>query len=220
MRIGVTNLKGGVGKTTLSINLAVCLSHVGYKVAIVDTDTNQNSLGWRTFREENYPYISVWAHTIPDTLYSQIKELSRTHDIVIMDGTPNLGLMTRKIMLASDMLIIPIRPGAHDYRSMNEFYEIFKEIRGDKEKYGAYFVINEYDDRLNMHKMVREQLKANYDIPHLDTVLKSRTAYGESALAGTGVFEGQDPKAKAEMVSLTTEVLDKAQKLGLINVNA
>ena len=44
MKIGITNLKGGVGKTTLSINLAVCFAHMGYKVCIVDTDTNQNSM--------------------------------------------------------------------------------------------------------------------------------------------------------------------------------
>lgn len=217
MKIGITNLKGGVGKTTLSINLAVSFATMGYNVAVIDTDTNQNSLGWRKFREEGLPNVSVWGHTIADTLLSQVKELYNHNDIVIMDGTPNLGLMSRKIMLASDLLLIPIRPGAHDYRSMNEFYEILKETRGDV---ANYILLNEYDERITMHRMVVSNLKANFDIPHLSTVIKSRTAYGESALAGTGVLEGNDPKAKAEIAGLTKEILEKAQQHNLIKENA
>lgn len=63
MKIGITNLKGGVGKTTISINLAVCLANAGYKVCIVDTDTNQTSFKWYGVRDESKPKVVVLGAT-------------------------------------------------------------------------------------------------------------------------------------------------------------
>jgi chromosome partitioning protein len=63
---------------------------------------------------------------------------------------------------------------------------------------------------------VRESLEKHYDVPILKTVLKSRTAYGEASMMGTGVFEHSDTKAKAEMVALTKEILKLAEKHSLI----
>ena len=212
MKIGVTNLKGGVGKTTTTINLAVCFAHMGYKVCIVDTDTNQNSLQWFGAREESLPEVLVVGTTDPKALTKSVDKLNTQYDIIIMDGTPNLSEMNTRVIVTSDILIIPTRPGAHDFRAMNEFfirYNQVKEIRGE---IPAYFLINEYDDRVNLHKSVRESLKEHFDIPVLETVIKSRTAYGEASMNGTGVYEHSDSKAKAEMISLTKEILALAEK--------
>lgn len=212
MKIGITNLKGGVGKTTLSINLAVCFAHMGYKVCIVDTDTNQNSLQWYGAREESLPQVLVVGATEPKALNKAVDNLHKQHDIIIMDGTPNLSEMNTRVIMASDLLIIPTRPGAHDFRAMSEFFTRFNQVKELKGNLNAYFLINEYDDRLNLHKTVRESLQEHFDIPILQTVIKSRTAYGEASMMGTGVFEHSDNKAKAEMVSLTKEILQLAEK--------
>lgn len=215
MKIGITNLKGGVGKTTLSINLAVCFAHMGYKVCIVDTDTNQNCLQWYGAREESLPQVLVVGASEPKALNKAVDNLHKQHDIIIMDGTPNLSEMNTRVIMASDLLIIPTRPGAHDFRAMNEFFIRFNQVKELKENLNAYFLINEYDDRVNLHKTVRESLREHFDIPILQTVLKSRTAYGEASMMGTGVFEHSDNKAKAEMVSLTKEILQIAEKSSL-----
>ena len=50
MIISVINLKGGVGKTTIAINLAVAFANRGKKVCIIDTDKEQLSsvaCGWK-----------------------------------------------------------------------------------------------------------------------------------------------------------------------------
>jgi chromosome partitioning protein len=216
MKIGITNLKGGVGKTTFSINLAVCFAHMCYKVCIVDTDTNQNSLQWSGVREESFPSILVVGITDPKALNKAVDKLNAQYDIIILDGTPNLSEMNTRVMMSSDILVIPIRPGAHDFRAMSEFFtrlDQVKEVRGD---IAAYFLINEYDDRINLHRTVKESLIEHYQIPVLDTVLKSRTAYGESSMMGTGVFEHSDNKAKAEMVAATKEILALAEKHSFI----
>ena len=212
MRIGITNLKGGVGKTTISINLAVCFAHMGYRVCIVDTDTNQSSLKWYGARDENLPQVLAVGATDAKALNKAVDKLHNDHDIIIIDGTPSLSEMTTRIILASDLLIIPIRPGAHDFRTMDEFFNRYNQVKEIKEIIPAYFLLNEYSERINVHKTVHKTLENHYGIPILSTMVKSRAAYGETGLMGTGVFEHVDKNAKSEMVGLTKEIIKIAKK--------
>ena len=216
MKIGITNLKGGVGKTTLSINLAVCFAHMCYKVCIVDTDTNQNSLQWYGAREEALPQVLAIGTTDPKALTKTVDTLNTQYDIIIMDGTPNLSEMNTRVMMSSDLLIIPIRPGANDFRAMGEYISRFEQVKELRENLPAYFLINEYDERKLSHKTVKDALQENFEIPILNSVIKSRTVYGEATLMGTGVYEQSDDKAKAEMVAVTNEVLKLAEKHSFI----
>jgi chromosome partitioning protein len=216
MKIGITNLKGGVGKTTLSINLAVCFAHMGYKVCIVDTDTNQNSLAWYGIRPEGVPEIMVVGATDVKALHKAVNNLHDGYDVVIMDGTPNLGEMNTRVIMASDLLLIPTRPGAHDYRAMQEFMNRLDQVREMKDVVVAAFVINEYDERYVAHRTVKESLK-DFDVPVLKNYLKSRTSYGEANFFGNGVFELSDVKAKDEIINLTTEIIALAEQHNFIS---
>jgi len=216
MKIGITNLKGGVGKTTIAVNLAVCFAHSGYKVCLVDTDTNQNSMAWYGARDEALPEITVVGVTDHNALSRTVANLHRQHDIIIIDGTPSLSQMSSKIIIASDLLLIPTRPQAHDYRAMRDFMAHLSNLRTFAEDVVAVFVINEFDERYRLHNTVKKSL-AEYELPIMETHLKSRTVYGESNMNGTGVFEEHDTKAKDEMIALTNEVVKLAQKLKFLN---
>jgi chromosome partitioning protein len=216
MRIGVSNLKGGVGKTTITQNLAVCFAHMGYKVCIVDTDTNQNSLSWYGARDEELPDITVVGATDSKALTKTVDNLHKDYDIVLIDGTPNLSEMTTRIILSSDMLLIPIRPGAHDYRTMKEFFQRYDQAKEFRDDIPAYFILNEYAENINAHKGIRDMIGKNFDIPMLKTTMRTRVAYAETSIMGTGVYEHVDKKAKAEAVGLTKEVLGIAEKIGLV----
>ncbi|MEO0726505.1 MAG: ParA family protein [Bacteroidota bacterium] len=89
MKIGITNLKGGVGKSTITQNLAVCFAHLGFKTVIVDTDTNQNSLAWFAARDKNLPTVNVVGVTESDALSKSVENLHQDYDILLIDGTPN-----------------------------------------------------------------------------------------------------------------------------------
>ena len=210
MIISITSLKGGVGKSTISQNLAVCFAHMGYKVAIIDTDTNASSVHWSGLRDENLPTISVFGIADSAALRKNIKTLNEDYDIIIVDGTPSLSKLVSTIIVLGDIVLIPILPSGLDIWATEKFLEKYEEAKALKETVKAYFVLNQYNKRLTFNKEAIEVLK-ELDIPTLETTLKSRVAFVEAVVQGLGVYEYKDAKAKAEMITLTNEVLEIIQ---------
>lgn len=216
MKIGITNLKGGVGKSTITQNLAVCLAHLSYKVVIVDTDTNQNSLSWFAARDGDLPNINVVGVTESEALSKSIDNLHKDYDIILIDGTPNLSKMATRIILTSDILLVPIRPGAQDFRTMEEFINRYNEAKEFKSEIPAYFVLNEFSKAKKVHEGILKMIESSFDLPVLKTKINSRVAYTEVSVTGKGVYEYSDDKAKQEMVNLTKEILKIAKQLNLV----
>ena len=217
MKIGISNLKGGVGKTTVAQNLAVCFAHIGYKVCIVDTDTNQNSLAWSGVRDENLPEILVVGAIDSKALNKTVDKLHKDHEIVIIDGTPSLSEMTTRIILSSDILLIPILPSGHDFRAMNQFFERYEQAKAFRDNIPAYFLLNQFSENLNVHQDMKILL-ADFGMSILKTTLNKRVAYVKTGIEGRGVYESNDEKAKEEMVRLTQEIVGIAQEIGLMQV--
>lgn len=215
MKIAISNLKGGVGKSTLSQNLAVCFAHMGFKTCLVDTDANQNSLAWSGVRPDTLPSVTVVGATDPKALGKAVDNLHRDYDAVLIDGTPSLSEMTTRIIIAADLLLIPILPSAHDFRSMQPFFERLDQAREFRGDIPAFFVINQYSPSANVYKRMAEAIR-ELGIEVLDTVIHRRAAYAETAIDGKGTYEGSDLKARDEMIRLTREVLDKAALFNLI----
>jgi len=205
MKIGITNLKGGVGKSTITQNLAVCFAHLGFKTVIVDTDINQNSLSWFGARDKDLPNINV-----------VVDNLHQDYDIVLIDGTPNLSKMATRIILVSDILLIPIRPSAQDFRTMDEFFKRYEDAKEFRNTIPAFFILNEFSELKKVHEGISKQIESSFDVPVLDSKIGSRVAYTEVSVMGQGVFEHSDPKAKTEMANLTKEILEKAKELKLM----
>lgn len=215
MKIGISNLKGGVGKTTISQNLAVCFAQMGFKTCIIDTDENQNSLAWSGVRSADLPPITVVGIIDVKALAKTVDYLHKDYEVVIIDGTPSLSEMTTGIIIASDILIIPILASAHDYRAMQPFFKRYEQAKIYRGDIPAYFLINQFSSNGNVYKRMKEAIQG-FDIPVLETTVNKRAAYIETAIDGKGVIEGTDPKAREEMISLTKEILAIAEKNNLV----
>lgn len=216
MKIGVTNLKGGVGKTTISQNLAACLAGLNYSVAIIDTDKNQNSIAWAEVRgrNEDLPKIEVFGITDEKKLERGIQKLEKEFDVIVIDGTPSLSEMTTRVVLVSDFILIPILPAAQDIRAVQYFLERIEEARKFKPDIYAAFLLNQYQG-FNAQKEVAKVLDT-LEVPVLTSTIKPRVAYNEVAIEGRGVTEWTDWKAAAEFAELAKEILTNLQSLNLI----
>lgn len=212
MIISVTSLKGGVGKSTIAQNLAVCFAHSQYSVCIVDVDTNQSALRWSAQRDDDLPAIPVYGLTDGMELSKNVKHLNQSHEIVIIDGTPSLSQVTSKIILLADILIIPILPSGIDVWATEKFIERYRDAEQQKEdNIPAYFLLNQ-NQSTNLSKEVKEVLEST-GIDVFNTSLKNRIAYREAVIKGVGVYEYKDEKAKTEMVDLFQEVKKAITKL-------
>ncbi len=208
MVIAVTNLKGGVGKTTIATNLAVSFAHRQKKVCIVDTDLSQKSaMEWAGNRDEAALRIPVFGVT-EKQLNKEVEALRKDYDIVFIDGTPQLSELASRTILASDILIVPLSPSIYDFRSFENFLNKYSEVKMVKESIGkieAYVIVNRVNESANVSKEIDEALR-EHELTVLNTRLANRVAYVDSATNGLGVIEYKDPKAKAEMNRLTDEI--------------
>ena len=220
MIISSISYKGGVGKSTVAQNLAVCFANSGYKTCIVDADETQATVSWTGVRFEKgiKPTIQSIGMTNHKALIGNVKEHYKNFDIMIIDCPPSLSPIAIKAMYLSHLLVIPVTPrGGSDIWVTEKLLEKYSTIRDEKEgKLPAYFLINQYEPNVNLHKAslgVIKELEQEFNIKRLDSVLNKRVAYGEANVRGMGVYEYSDRKAKAEMVSLTNELLKIGEEL-------
>jgi len=113
--IGVVNLKGGVGKTTIAQTIAMYfLEHTDRKnVLIVDADPQGSSVKWAEIAvEKNLPAPRIQGLTAaPKLMIQELLALREERDLVVVDCPARLGESTRAAMAAADLLLMPVTPG-------------------------------------------------------------------------------------------------------------
>ena len=207
MIIAVTNLKGGVGKTTITTNLAVIFAHHGKSVCIIDTDKEQtSSIRWAEQREDDKPHIAVVSVGV-EKLVREAEQLSKKYDIILLDGSPNASELAITTIMSADIVLVPVSKSAYDFWAMDSFLQKYKQAKAYRSQIQAYIILNKFNEKQNVGKEVKEAIKKEFpDIPLLQTVLSDRVAYTETITDGLGVFEYRDKKAKQEIESLYSEV--------------
>jgi chromosome partitioning protein len=209
MVISVINLKGGVGKTTIAINLAVSFAHQGKKVCIIDTDKEQlSAVKWSGQRDDDKPTVTVI--TVGEKLLREVQTHAKNFDIVVLDGSPQLGELANNTLIASDIVIVPVANSVLEFWSMDNFAQRFKQAKQLKEGVGGRIIglciFNRYNDKQNLSREMKEALKQFPEFEAMQTTIADRIAYKEAMMQGLGVIEYKDTKAKKEILSLTEEV--------------
>ena len=122
MIITVGNTKGGVGKTTISVNLAVARALSGRDVWLIDGDRQGTAQTAISIRSEAGYAPGIACATYPDgsTLRSQVQQqASRFHDVVIDAGGRDSTAL-RAALVLSDVLLVPFQPRSYDVWALND----------------------------------------------------------------------------------------------------
>ena len=187
MIVGILSQKGGVGKSTISINLAATLASRGKRVLLIDADPQGSAMAWSSAREGD-PLFPVIGMAKP-TLHKDLPEVARDYDHVIIDGAPRVNDLGRAAIIASDLVVIPVQPSPYDVWAAAETVQLVREAQQFKTNLKAVFVINRKIANTAIGRDVVGALAQFDDVPVLATALTQRVVYAESAGAGLSVAE-------------------------------
>lgn len=196
--IALTNQKGGVSKTTTSINLAFGLSLRGYDVLLVDGDPQASSLDWATVRDEAGIELDLTVIGVPKTnLAKEVAKLKANYDFVIIDGAGRQSELTRLAIVACDIAIVPNTTSPLDAWATKATLQSINEIQGYRD-FSSYFLLSGVKTNTKVFNEVKDWLAATYPLPILDTVIELRTAYARCLGEGLSIFEYKDDHGKKD----------------------
>jgi chromosome partitioning protein len=192
--ITVAHQKGGVGKTTLALNLAACFKD-DLRVGLLDTDV-QGSLSGLVDMLEGIELIPF------NNDLASLRGIDK--DILIIDTPPYLTNQLPALFEASDFVLVPSKVGFLDVMAVRATIQMLQAVQARKKDLKAAIVLNMVKPRTNMNDEIREILK-DYDIPVLKTTISDRVSYSRSPIM-SGVFASDDEKAKSEITALADEI--------------
>ena len=203
--ITIAQQKGGTGKTTLAVNLALAfIKYHNLKVAIIDTDP-QGSLGkWYIIRSEKnisnnnltFKTESIWGAQY------ESKNLKQDHDVIIIDTPPKIESDARPAIEAADLVLIPVAPSHVDFWATEAIIEIAK-----KAKRKILIQINRANHRSKLISKTYEYIKS-INISATKTLIGHRQIFIASMGEGKTVVEKQrKSKAVEEIKKISEQIL-------------
>ena len=203
--ITIAQQKGGTGKTTLAVHLALAfIKYHKFKVAIIDTDP-QGSLGkWFMIRSEKkisnenltFKTASLWGAQYESKL------LKKDHDIIIIDTPPKIESDARPAIEAADLVLIPVAPSHVDFWATEGIIDIAK-----KAKRKILIQINRANHRSKLISQTLEYINT-LNVKAANTLIGHRQIFVSSmGLGKTAVEKQRSGKAIEEIKNISNQIL-------------
>lgn len=198
--VAIMSQKGGAGKTTLAVHLAVSAHKRGLKVVVIDTDPQQSACVWSRARNGAAPSV------IPVLVVKLAAALTAASndkfDLVIIDTAPNAGPDAVDVARMVTKVLIPVRPSVFDLSAVKRTIEIV--INAEVE---SLLVLSACPHRAPEIVMAREALGLS-GLSLADTAIGDRRPFSRAIQSGRAVAEFEpDGKSAEEIENLLNEVL-------------
>ena len=208
MIVTVGNTKGGVGKTTLAVNLAIARTLAGREVWLIDGDrqkTAQTAIGIRA-EAGHAPGIACANYPDGPILRAQVQQQKAKFNDIIIDAGGRDSTALRAALVLSDVLLVPFQPRSYDVWALNDIAALVDEARSVRDGLRVVAILNGADpgdtsiDNAEAAAAVAEMPQFEY----LSMPIRRRKAFANAAGQGLSVLESKptDKKAVAEFNEL------------------
>lgn len=214
MILTVGNTKGGVGKTTLAVQLAIARALAGREVWLIDGDRQGTAAAAIAARAEagRQPGIACAQYADGPTLRGQIQQQRGKWDDIIIDAGGRDSTALRAALILSDVLLVPFAPRSYDVWALDDMAALVDEARSVREGLQAVAVLNLADpgetsaDNADAAAAVSEVPQFGY----LPTPIRRRKAFSNAGGAGLAVAElsPRDAKACTEIDALIASLFN------------
>ena len=208
--IALISQKGGAGKTTVALHLAVAFANAGSNTAIIDLDPQASAANWADRRESELPVV-VSAHA------SRLQhEIRRVEDagcqVLVLDTAPHSDRSALEVAKAADLVLMPCRPVILDMEAISSTLDLVRTTGKP-----VYVVLNATTPQGHEAAEAAEALD-ELDVQVCPVHLVNRVVFARSLITGHTAQE-VEPKGKAareieQMHVFTRALLHNLQRKG------
>ena len=196
--VAIIGQKGGTGKTTTTLGLAVCAELAGFTSAVLDLDPQTNAANWKDRREAPAPAVeSIQAGRLRHALKAAE---ANGADFVFIDTPGKSDTAAIEAARVADLVLIPVRPQIFDLETLSAVRDALR-VAGSP---AAYVVLNNIHPSATRSLSEQSEMIARaFDLPVCPVHLSHRTIFAEAPAIGKMPQETEpEGKAAAELAAL------------------
>lgn len=210
MILTVGNTKGGVGKTTLALNIAIARALAGRDIWLVDGDRQGTAEIALSIRAESgkTPILACSKYEEGTTLRPQVLHQFKKYDDVVIDAGGRDSSSLRAALTLSNVLLIPFAPRSFDTWALADVSKLVEIARETNDGMKAFVVLNCADAGGKDNEEAAAEVADYPALTYIDAPIRRRKAIANAAGSGMSVLEcsPKDVKACDELANLMNKL--------------
>lgn len=204
--ISMLQLKGGIGKSTLTISIAGVLASKGHKILIIDADAPQCTVAaWHTL--QNDPLIDIAVANNAAELNNIVQGAFGKVDFILIDSPPRMNELQRGILMLSDNIIVPVQTNPADLWAFDDLYLLISEAKESGSQAKFKLLWNKFKN-YPVPTQIRADVVEQYGFDQFENSMSELTGYGQMIGEGKHPLNFANWRTKRQFKLLSQEILN------------